>query len=79
MEGNTGIANVIGGGEYKYGEEITVSAPEVEYYIFSGWYDGDELVSYEPDYTFEVMADTELIAKYESEFAKGTLHIIGSN
>ena len=79
MEGNTGIANVIGGGEYKYGEEITVSAPEVEYYIFSGWYDGDELVSYEPDYTFEVTADIDLIAKYESEFAKGTLHIIGSN
>ena len=49
-DGETG--RLSGGGEYIPGEEVTVTAEPYGGYAFSGWYDGEALVSEEASYTF---------------------------
>ncbi len=49
-DGETG--RLSGGGEHIPGEEVTVTAEPYGGYAFSGWYDGETLVSEEASYTF---------------------------
>lgn len=55
---------VSGGGTYREGTEITLSAIANTGYRFDGWYENGEKVSDNGKYTFIVTADRELTAKF---------------
>ena len=56
---------VTGGGEYEEGEEVTVTASEdLEGWVFIGWTEDGEFVANDPEYTFVVDGDVELVAVY---------------
>ena len=53
---------------YSYAEIVTVQAEESRNGgYFSGWYEGDTLVSDTPEYSFALTKSTSLLAKYEGE------------
>lgn len=60
---------------YDYGEEITVVAEAKEGYVFTGWYNGDTLVSEDKEYSFTVKSNVELVAA----FSEGTKKESGGN
>ena len=74
---NQNVATLSGGGEYAYNEEVTVTAPEVTNYTFDGWYIAGERVATESSYTFNVTADTDLVAKYTVNDVSVNLHVDG--
>ena len=47
------------------GSTVTVVATPADGYMFSGWYDGDALVSTDAEYTFTVSEDIALVARFE--------------
>ena len=56
---------VTGGGEYAAGEEVTVTASEeLDGWVFIGWTEDGEFVANDPEYTFVVDGDVELVAVY---------------
>ena len=55
---------VTSGGEYEETDEITVTATANEGYEFVNWTENDEEVSTEAEYTFEVLADRNLVANF---------------
>ncbi len=60
-------------GNTRYNEKVTVTATQNEGYAFYGWYNGDELLSYESVYTFSMPnEDLTLQAAFlpESEMEK---------
>ena len=54
-----------GGGEYDYGEQITVIADEKEGKVFSAWQIDGEKVSDDPSYSFTVTKSVTVIAFYD--------------
>ena len=79
-DGNTGIANLTGGGVFFRGAEVTVTAVSVDGYSFLGWYKDSyagEPVSTDAEYSFKIGEDMKLVAVYQSA-GTGELHIIGS-
>ena len=56
---------VTGGGEFEETDEIAVKAVATEGYKFVNWTEGEEVVSTDAEYTFEVLADRALIANFE--------------
>lgn len=53
---------------YTYGDFVTVQAEESDgSKYFSGWYEGDTLVSADKNYSFYVIRNTGLTAKYEGD------------
>ena len=66
VEGGTG------GGTYKQGDEVTVTAEDKEGKVFKGWKDESEkIVSTEKSYTFKVTGATTLTAVYEDKPSEG--------
>ncbi|MDD7157954.1 MAG: InlB B-repeat-containing protein, partial [Firmicutes bacterium] len=66
VEGGTG------GGTYKEGDEVTVTAEDKEGKVFMGWQDASgKIVSTEKSYTFTVNGETTLTAVYEDESSGG--------
>ncbi len=66
VEGGTG------GGTYKQGDEVTVTAEDKEGKVFKGWQDESEkIVSTEKSYTFKVTGATTLTAVYEDKPSGG--------
>ena len=62
---------VTGGGEYEEGEEVTVTASEdLEGWVFIGWTEDGEFVANDPEYTFVVEGDVELVAVYAMDLGK---------
>lgn len=55
---------VTGGGEYKVGETVTLTAPSWDGYKFIGWW-GYELDSYSKTYSFTAERDRQFTAWYE--------------
>ncbi len=53
-----------GGGIYSHGETITVSAIAVTGYSFAGWTINNDTVSVNPQYTFDVTLDRQLMANF---------------
>lgn len=82
------VATVSGGGIYTPGEEVTVSAPEVQGFRFLGWYKAldnetgytGKVLSTNLSYRFKVIGQTNLVAVYESKRDGGTavLRVEGS-
>ena len=62
------IGSVSGGGTILCGEQCTVNAASSAGYYFSYWTSGDEVVSYDANYTFSVTADIALVAHFDSSF-----------
>ena len=56
---------VTGAGEYFADEIVTVTAEAAKGYEFTGWYDGEELLSEELSYSFEIWEDTTIEARFE--------------
>lgn len=56
---------------YTPGHRAMVYAAWYEDCSFTGWYEGDELVSTEDVYTFRIESDRELVAHFEGETAYG--------
>ena len=66
VEGGTG------GGTYKQGDEVTVTAEDKEGKVFKGWKDESEkIVSTEKSYIFKVTGATTLTAVYEDKPSGG--------
>ena len=62
---------VSGAGEYEEGEEVTVTASEdLEGWVFIGWTEDGEFVANDPEYTFVVKGDVELVAVYAMDLGK---------
>ena len=59
-----------GDGEYDYGTSVTVKATAKGYYEFAGWYENGVLVSEDAEYTFTVLSDRVLTAKFALEAYK---------
>ena len=61
-----------GGGTYKQGESVTVTAEDKEGKVFKGWQDeSGKIVSTEKSYTFTINGDTTLTAVYEDKPSDG--------
>ena len=61
-----------GGGTYKQGDEVTVTAEDKEGKVFNGWQDASgKIVSTEKSYTFTVNGETTLTAVYEDKSSGG--------
>ena len=56
---------VTGGGEYEETDEITVKAVANEGYEFVNWTENEVEVSDDAEYTFEVLADRNLVANFK--------------
>ena len=62
---------VSGGGEYEEGEKVTVTASEdLEGWVFIGWTEDGEFVANDPEYTFVVKGDVELVAVYAMDLGE---------
>ncbi len=56
---------VTGGGEFEETDEITVKAVANDDYEFVNWTEGETVVSTEANYSFEVLADRNLVANFK--------------
>ena len=64
--GGTITSTVANDSEYDYNTEITLTATQNLGYTFLGWYNGDELLESNLEYTFNLPnTDTEITAKYQ--------------
>ena len=62
---------VTGGGEYEEGKKVTVTASEdLEGWVFIGWTEDGEFVANDPEYTFVVKGDVELVAVYAMDLGE---------
>ncbi len=65
---------------YEDGTEVTVSASEVDGYVFSSWKSGETVVSTDNPYTFTITSDVELVAVYTALVERNVEVVIsGSN
>ena len=62
--GTDGMGHVHGGGYYRDGETVTVTADADDGSIFEGWYDDGVLVSTDESYTFKVTKNAHLEARF---------------
>ena len=63
--GTDGGGEVSGAGNYEYASKVNVKAAPYLGYEFTGWYDGDKLVSKQSSYTFSLPAmDVNYTAKF---------------
>ncbi|MBP3843603.1 MAG: chitobiase/beta-hexosaminidase C-terminal domain-containing protein [Prevotella sp.] len=62
----------LGNGYFVKGTSVTVTAPVVNGYIFTGWSNGTSTVSTAATYTFDINSDITLTANYEEEVVAPT-------
>lgn len=58
------VTTETGTGEYKYGATISLVAEDVPGYGFTGWSDGQSIVSTNASYSFEITTDVTLTPSY---------------
>ena len=63
---NNDYGTVSGGGQYNYNQSCTVTATPADGYMFTSWTQNGSIVSTEATYTFNVTADTDLVANFAS-------------
>lgn len=70
-------ANLTGGGTYKIGADVTVTAPEETPtgFEFLGWYEGETLLSDKKTYSFTAEKAQDLVARYKM-VGKGTIEVV---
>jgi hypothetical protein len=56
---------ITGAGTYNHGATATLTATANENYVFTNWTLGDEVVSTEPTYSFNVTNDANFVANFE--------------
>ncbi|MFV0331958.1 MAG: InlB B-repeat-containing protein [Dysgonomonas sp.] len=56
---------VTGAGTFEHNKPVTVRATPTSDYIFSGWYEGSNMLSNNASYTFNITKNTTLVAKFE--------------
>ena len=63
---NNQLGKVSGSGIYGFKKDCTVNAysENNDEYVFSGWYVNEQILSYIPNYTFEVTSDISLEARF---------------
>ncbi len=61
---NTNYGTVSGGGQYNYDQSCTVTATPADGYMFTNWTSNGSVVSTEASYTFNVTANTDLVANF---------------
>ena len=67
---NTVLPDGFTSGRFKAEEEVTLTAPEIEGYVFKNWTNANgDIVSTEATYTLTVVQDETLTANYEEEVA----------
>ena len=59
---NGGITT--GDGIYQYGDKVILTAAAWDGYTFSGWYEGENLLTSDPEFTFFASADRTLTAHF---------------
>lgn len=69
---------VNGAGTFEFGNTVTVFSEANDGYVFAGWFHGEEKISDEPTYTFMLVEDTELTAKFKLK-TKIRFHSSGTN
>lgn len=57
--------SVTGTGSYQMGDTVTLTAAADEGYVFTGWYEGAQLLSSDMTYTFTAQRSMQLTAKFE--------------
>lgn len=60
----TNGGTVSGGGSFEKGESCTIMATPATDYVFNNWTENDSLVSSNPNYTFTVTGDRDLLANF---------------
>ncbi len=71
-ESNAG-GGVSGGGTFAWGTEITVRARTNKGFTFLGWFEEEDLVSGNMEYSFTVMSDHQLIAHFLGNYHEITI------
>ncbi len=66
---------VEGGGTYTQGQSCTVTATANEGYTFLNWKEGNNVVSTNASYTFNVTADRTLVANFEAQPQSYTISV----
>ena len=85
--GTDGMGHVHGGGYYRDGETVTVTADADDGSIFEGWYDDGVLVSTDESYTFKVTKNSHLEARFspgsedltlswDTDASSGSIHVV---
>lgn len=59
LDSNVDNVTLSGAGEYKEGEKVTISAPEMSGYRFIGWEHNGEMVSTDHEYSFKLTDEQE--------------------
>ena len=55
---------VSGGGDFTFGQTCTVTATPKNGYTFMGWMENETVVSQDPEYSFTVISDRDLVANF---------------
>ena len=63
---NANYGTVSGGGQYNYNQSCTVTATPADGYMFTSWTQNGSIVSTDASYTFNVTANTDLVANFAS-------------
>lgn len=71
--------SVSGHGEYRSGEQATLTASPADGYLFDGWYSGETKVSAMDSYTFTVNADVSYSARFANASATITFDSNGGS
>ena len=61
---NNSYGSVSGGGQYNYNQSCTVTATPADGYMFTNWTSNGSVVSTDAAYTFNVTANTNLVANF---------------
>ena len=78
-ENNNINSSAAGSHTVVYGGTLTLTAPDVDGYIFRGWYEGDTLLTSESECTTnEITKDTAITALYETVSANTASAVFGT-
>lgn len=71
------FGEVYGAGEYKEGKQVTIHAVAKDGYAFDGWFEGEKLIDYRPEYCF-IMTNKPLFytAKFRTEINQNFIYTL---
>ena len=79
IKASSDIGQITGGGEYKAGSQVTLTASAVDGYDFTGWFRNSVCESTDLTYTFTASSDADYVAVYTPKRDTNfTLEVIGS-